>query len=274
MNILKKENLTRNELLSNLFTITILVFTYGLTMLMEFPGDKEESLGSLHFIFNLLVSIGISVYTILTISKSLNHTMSWCFSEDTSDKEFNFKSKLLFTLVYMILATFIFNSVDKSKELYNYSVSSHLKYDKSIQRKEVSYDFLWKTASVKSDIKIENVETFIKITKVILDGRKDGDKVTWKWLQENQPIPYSEYTKFYSDLSYFIESKRYDIMMLENESQDIAEEYNRTINQFPNSFYANILGLENIDYKASISSSKTKEVFRTGVESEFENRGK
>jgi hypothetical protein len=41
MNILKKENLTRNELLSNLFTITILVFTYGLTMLMEFPGDKE-----------------------------------------------------------------------------------------------------------------------------------------------------------------------------------------------------------------------------------------
>lgn len=58
-----------------------------------------------------------------------------------------------------------------------------------------------------------------------MEGRHDGAQVTWKWLQENQNIPYSEFTKFYGDLSGFVNGQREEYYKLEEACMETAELY-------------------------------------------------
>lgn len=54
------------------------------------------------------------------------------------------------------------------------------------------FDKLWKVYLQKYEICELNKNTFLEVTNMIMEGRHDGEQVTWKWLQENQNIPYSE----------------------------------------------------------------------------------
>lgn len=66
--------------------------------------------------------------------------------------------------------------------------------------------------------------------------RKDGENVTWKWVQENQQIPFEEFTKFYTQLNEFIISKRNEYYNIEVECQKIAYENNKLLDIFPITF--------------------------------------
>ena len=49
-----------------------------------------------------------------------------------------------------------------------------------------------------------NKETFIEVTNIVMSARKDSQNLAWKWNQENQNIPFEEFTYFYKELSSFI----------------------------------------------------------------------
>lgn len=90
--------------------------------------------------------------------------------------------------------------------------------------------------------------------------------MTWKWLQENSPIPYNEFTKFYSDMSDFIETQRQGYYDLETQCQDIATAHNMLIDTFPNNIYNKVLCRKHIDFKYGFLSDSTRNIFSSGNE--------
>jgi gamma-glutamylcysteine synthetase len=99
-----------------------------------------------------------------------------------------------------------------------------------------------------------------------MDGRRDGEKLTWKWLQENQPVPYEDFSNFYVDLSQFVETQRAGYLALEIKSQNIAKANNILLQSFPNNIYNKVLNRSQIDYKPGFTSTKTQQIFQHGIE--------
>ena len=85
--------------------------------------------------------------------------------------------------------------------------------------------------------------------------------MSWKWLQENQPIPYNEFTIFYADLSRFIHSQREGYFALEKECIAIVNKHNILIKMFPNIMYNKLLNIDEIKYEVGFISDKTETVF-------------
>lgn len=79
------------------------------------------------------------------------------------------------------------------------------------------FDKLWKVYLQKYEICELNKNTFLEVTNMIME------RSTWKWLQEN--IPYSEFTKFYGDLSGFVNGQREEYYKLEEACMETAELY-------------------------------------------------
>jgi hypothetical protein len=111
-----------------------------------------------------------------------------------------------------------------------------------------------------------NKETFLQVTKVIMENRADGQKITWKWIQENQQIPYEEFTKFYADLSNFITSQREGYFSIEKECQLISNKNNTLLDTFPNNLYNKMLGCEKIKFEYGFTSDSTQAVFTSKKE--------
>lgn len=130
---------------------------------------------------------------------------------------------------------------------------------------------MWKTYSQKYDIANLNSEMFTKITKLIMENRADGKQLSWKWLKENQNIPYSEFTKFYDKLFSFIEQQRDSYFALEKECMSISKQNNVMLEMFPNVLYNKILNLPKINYEAGFTSSKTDKVFSTHQENNIKD---
>ena len=99
-----------------------------------------------------------------------------------------------------------------------------------------------------------------------MENRKDGQNLTWKWLQENQQIPYEEFTKFYTDLSDFITSQRKGYFDIEKVCQSIANQNNTLLDTFPNNIYNKALRLERIKFEYGFTSDSTENVFKTKKE--------
>ena len=111
------------------------------------------------------------------------------------------------------------------------------------------YDKLWKVYLQKNQIAEINKEAFIEVTKLIMQGRADGDKVAWKWVQENQQIPYEQFSKFYTDLSSFVFFQREAYFNIEKECMNIANQNNTMLDTFPNNIYNKVLKCKRIDFK-------------------------
>ena len=139
-------------------------------------------------------------------------------------------------------------------------------YEQKVIQREIFYDKLWKTYLQKQKITDLNKETFIQVSKIIMENRKDGANVTWKWLHENQNIPYSEFTNFYSDLSRFIETQREAYYNIEVECQTISMNHNMLLDTFPNNIYNKIIRRPHIKYDYGFLSDSTRKVFTSGNE--------
>ena len=109
-------------------------------------------------------------------------------------------------------------------------------------------------------------ETFIEVTKLIMENRKDGQNLTWKWLQENQQIPYDQFTQFYADLSDFVASQREGYFGIEKQCQIIANQNNTLLDTFPNNLYNKMLKIEKIKFEYGVLTDRTREAFRTKAE--------
>jgi hypothetical protein len=156
--------------------------------------------------------------------------------------------------------------VMSSAKMYNTSKLLHNAYTQKVEEKAGFYDKLWKTYLQKEKITNVNKETFILVTKIIMENRSDGQNVTWKWLQENQQIPYSEFTKFYADLSDFITTQREGYFNIEKECQLIANRNNTLLDTFPNNIYNKVIGCQRIKFEYGLLSDSTNNVMKSKVE--------
>lgn len=245
---------------------------------MHFPGDPKGStdLGFFHIAILFILFVG-SIVAVIWLWCDIGDNAKWLdpFLKDKHQESplkpgiFKFKKWFLWCLV--IVAVFysvkgiIFVSKDMMKT-YNNSVQYHAMYLQNVQEKEGFYDKMWKTYLQKDKITNLNRETFIKVTKLIMENRKDGSSVAWKWLQENQQIPYEQFTVFYADLSNFIESQREGYFQIEKICQKIAYENNVMLATFPNNLYNKVLHCKDIQFEYGFLSTKTKQTFKDKVE--------
>lgn len=172
-----------------------------------------------------------------------------------------FPGRIAFLIIAVILVHRIWLGGGEMKGIYNQSVTYYKEYDQKTQELHVFYDNMWKTSIQKMNILNLSKETCLELTRTIFENRRDGANVAWKWLQENQPVPYNEFTKFYSNLSDFIETKRNDYTAIEIERQQIAQAHNILISTFPNNLYNGLLNRKPIVYEYGFLSDSTNSVF-------------
>jgi len=264
MSIFKQGKLSKPEFISKMICTLLSIVIFGLLTSLQFPGDVGGEIGTMHTAFNLVFGVLIFFYIVILMRKSLDENLEFDFSEEETPTSYYAGVKtLIFTLLFLTLGI---TSYNHSKFMYNTSVEYSNYYTQLSQEKETYYDNMWKSYQLKDNIVINNKETFIEVTKLVMDGRKDGANTAWKWVQENQPVPYGEFTKFYSDLSSFIESQRAGMLNIEKRSQEVAKQNNTLLDTFPNVMYNKVLGIERIDYKPGFTSTRTQKVFKTGIE--------
>ena len=269
MSIFKSGKLTKSQFISKLTGLIIYLLFFGFTWGVQFPGDGFYSdgetldFGALHTIFNIISIIGSVAYLVVIFYKSLDDDLSCDFEEGGSSKSYISMGIVGILLGILVLSSLVYS---ECKVIYNKSIGYQNSYNQVSQEKETYYDNMWKSYKLKDKIVIDNKETFIEITKIIMDGRKDGTSLAWKWTQENQPVPYSEFSAFYKDLSNYVESRRDGFQALEVKAQKIAMENNTMLQSLPNNIYNKLLKCPLIDYKKSFSSQKTQSTFKSGLE--------
>jgi len=265
---------------------------------LDFPGDHSD-FGGIHILLNVVFGLLILVSTVLTLVNWFDDDVVLLYyniyhgipgnkrdveyhlirnpidtenkddEKTTNVKPTNFKKYILYFIgIVILLYSFggLKTTFKDCKTIYNTSKLYHNSYTQKVQEKEGFYDKLWKTYLQKEKITNVNKETFIQVTKVIMENRKDGSQLTWKWIQENQQIPYEEFTKFYSDLSNFITSQREGYFNIEKECQIIANKNNTLLDTFPNNMYNKFLKCERIKFEYGFTSDSTQTVFKTKKE--------
>lgn len=143
-----------------------------------------------------------------------------------------------------------------------YYLSLQLSYNKINQEQVSNYDGYYLTFNDKRINANINKDAFIEVTNIIMTNRKDGQNVAWKWMQENQQIPYNEFTSFYKELSSFISERYQDNMLIEKNKQIIVKDHNLLISTYPNNLFNKILDINPLIYKAGYISNETKSKFK------------
>ena len=188
------------------------------------------------------------------------------FSDREGDySNVNIKKKWIVIPGIIILCWFI-SPIGSIIKLYNKNIEYTNQLDKQQYARKMFFDKLWKVYLQKYEICELNKNTFLEVTNMIMEGRHDGEQVTWKWLQENQNIPYSEFTKFYSDLSGFVNGQREEYYKLEEACMETVRQQNSMLDSFPNVMYNKVLGIQKLQYNPGFTSTHTEHVFKTKKE--------
>jgi hypothetical protein len=234
--------------------------------------------GWIHMSINAIALMGIVILVIYILVKCMDDECPFDFlydkdknkysrDEEKNEKQpisFNWKRWLKYAiLIIIILYGFKFCNIiyKQSVFLYNTCKLYHNAYQQKMEEKQGFYDKLWKTYLQKEKITNINKETFLTVTKIIMENRRDGKNIMWKWLTENQQIPYSEFTKFYADLSNFIAEQREGYFSIEKTCQTIANQNNTLLDTFPNNVYNKVLKLQRIKFEYGFLSDSTENVF-------------
>lgn len=150
--------------------------------------------------------------------------------------------------------------------LWNQSVVAYNTYTQKCQQREGFYDKMYKTYSQKKEISFINFDEFKEIATVIMDNKKDGAALSWKWLSEQKLIDFQEFTSFWKDLSDFIELQREGYYALETECQQLGNANNILLSTFPNNVYNFFLHRPYAQYHYGFTSDNTERVFATHKE--------
>jgi hypothetical protein len=174
----------------------------------------------------------------------------------------NIKLLIIGILVLMALGT-VNSTYEATTSLYNNTTTINLANDALIQKQRTNYDGYYQAFMEKQNNANINKEVFIKVTSIIMSSRKDGENLSWKWVSENQQIPYSEFTVFYKELSDFISERYKDNMAIEIQKQDLVRRHNLLISVYPNNLINGyILEIDKLTYKEGYVSDYTKNKFK------------
>lgn len=178
----------------------------------------------------------------------------------------NFKTKI-YLIVGIVILISLFNSCgslyNSGVGLYNTTATYKLQYERKQQEVVTFFDAKYLAFSKKENIANVNKDAFIVITSIIMSNRRDGQQLAWKWVHENQNIPYEEFTSFYRDLSSFVEQQYGGIFEIEKDKQNIVAEHNRLLTVYPNNVLNKFpfMHIPPLVYKAGYLSDSTKRLF-------------
>ncbi len=135
-------------------------------------------------------------------------------------------------------------------------------FDAAVSKRTTQYDNMWKTWAGKAQIAVKNDSAFQNIVNIQMNGQKDGENVTWKWIQQSNPsASFGQVQALYSDLSRCIEAKRDEFMECETELQDLNREHEDMLSVAPSSWF--LSSRKHFVYKP-ITSTRTDDVIKTG----------
>lgn len=270
--------------------IVILSLGFGFTWDVMFPGDFMQNhysgeyfsheFGGLHTVFNIVSIVVLLISFIITVIDWLDdgiiykknikeHYENLEKSKTTKLKFFTVKKGIVLLIVsYLLILLFnLGKGVFKdSSTMYNKSIVYKYALNSKNQEKAGFYDKMWTTYGEKLKISNMNKDMFIQITKIIMENRADGKNLAWKWLQENQNIPFEQFTVFYTDLTDYITTQREGYYIIEKECIKIANENNAMLDTFPNNLYNKFIGCPKLNAEYGFLSVKTIETFKTKTE--------
>ena len=257
--------------------ILMFVLPFGIMWIYNhlLPHGKTDRFDGTEMI-SALVSF-ISYFVIIILSGILvfddenNHLFksdykSYSVPTDEEEKSAtNGFKKFAYILVGLFIVYSLYNLAGKHVtgmvNVYNQSKLYQNTFEQKEKERVGNYDKLWKTFLQKDKITNINKETFLQVSKIIMENRADGQNVTWKWVNENTQIPYSQFTAFYADLSEFIE-----YYQLELQCQQVSVDNNIMLDTFPNNIYNKVLGCKHINFSYGFLSDSTNKVFATKKE--------
>jgi hypothetical protein len=255
--------------------ITAVLLMSFATLILLTISAKVSSFSSLSMAIFSIVLIGIAAVFVIV---SYIEICDWIEKDDgplkflynkTSGKKKSYKGLIWIgsiLLIFILLIALSKNAFKDGVSMYNNSKMLHNSYIQKTQEKEGFYDKLWRTYLQKDKITNINKETFIEVTKIIMENRRDGQNVAWKWLKENQQIPYEEFTCFYKDLSDFVTSQREGYFAIEKQCQEIANSNNTLLDTFPHNLYNKLIKCERINFEYGFLSDSTNTVFKNKIE--------
>lgn len=159
----------------------------------------------------------------------------------------NIPTQIKIVLVLAVVLLLV-NTTAPLISLHNNTNTLKFKLERVERKQATNWEGYYNIFIDKSKNTEINKETFIEVTNIIMFARKDGQNLAWKWNQENQNIPFEEFTYFYKELSSFISERYFDNMKIEQEKQEIVEQHNLMLNTFPNNIYNKVLNVEPLKY--------------------------
>lgn len=168
---------------------------------------------------------------------------------------------LIGVIIFLFIYSICSHLYTSTTNFYNNNKGYQFEYTQIDQDQITTFDNNYLIFTDKYSIAEINKETFITVTQIIMSNRKDGQNLAWKWVKENQPIDYNEFTKFYTDLSNFTLERYKENNSLERRKQQIVKEQNVLISTFPGVIYNYFLRFEPLEYKAGFITQETRTLF-------------
>lgn len=169
-------------------------------------------------------------------------------------------------ILAVIIIAFIYKGITSvtspTIDLYNKTTELSLSLRQVEQKQLSNYDAYYLAFKDKHTNADLTKQSFIELTNIIMSARKDGNNLAWKWNQENQQIPFEEFTVFYKELSSFISERYNNNALIEQQKQQIVQQHNLMISTFPNNLYNKYLGVNPLVYKFGYLSEETKNKFK------------
>lgn len=147
---------------------------------------------------------------------------------------------------------------------YNKIQNKEIDFEREDKVRVAQYDKMWKILKQKGIVAKTNDSSFQRVVDAVMAGRKDGEGLAMKWIQEQNPTAqFSEVSSMYKDLSRTIEAERNSFFEQEKKMAEIVADHDRLRRTFPGSIWAMVFGTKPINYKP-IQSSRTEDVMKTG----------
>ena len=167
----------------------------------------------------------------------------------------------MFLIAGFILVTGFFSFSNQENRLRN-------QFKAEMSNRTAFYDKMYKIISQKSQIAVRNDSSFKDNIHMIMDARKDGEQVFFKWIQESNPnANFGEVSALYKDLSRAVEAEREGFFIQEKRLADIVQQHDNLLSVYPGAFYNIIFNRQPLEYKP-ISSDRTEDVMKTGKDND------
>lgn len=180
------------------------------------------------------------------------------------NKMSNLKAALVIAAIISI-TFFAWNQTNKIIQFSNTEIDIRNKFEQLEQQRSSLFDKIYSEIPMLANIAIHNDSMFIKVVEIQMSGRKDGDNLTWKWLQEQNPTAsYHEVSRFYENLTTVVSQNKQAFYNNEIELQNQVLSHKDLLTKFPGSLYNKIFDRTIIEYKPILvlrDSSNINKVF-------------